>query len=84
MNDHRSGQFHPRATNPGRGGAGAGRAGPANQPEGCRGVRVRNATGTPGVQNSTVIVPSCAVSDTVTVSPDFTAAIIARRTTAAD
>jgi len=31
-----------------------------------------------------VIVPSFAVSDTVTVSPDFTAAIIARRTEAAD
>ena len=83
MNDHRPGQFHPRAAEPGKGPVPGGRD-PANQPEGCRGVRVRNATGTPGVQNSTVIVPSRAVSDTVTVSPDFTADIIARRTTAAD
>jgi hypothetical protein len=58
--------------------------GAAVQPDGCSGVRVRNVTGTPGVQNNTVIVPSFAVSDTVTVSPDFTAAIIARRTEAAD
>ena len=50
--------------------------GAAVQPDGCSGVRVRNVTGTPGVQNNTVIVPSSAVRDTVTVSPAFTAAII--------